>query len=76
MKPTYDNKCMITCTDNDNVAEAEVDRFEEKKFLDVFLAQNKIHMEWNGKVFVGNKHGYEFTTPGPEIFKVNLGRGR
>mgnify|MGYP007000322305 len=38
--------------------------------------QNKIHMEWNGKVFIGNKHGYEFTTPGPEIFKVNLGRGR
>ena len=75
MKPTYDNKCMITCTDNDNVAEAEVDRFEEKKFLDVFLAQNKIHMEWNGKVFVGNKLGMEFPTPGPEELATLKGRG-
>ena len=42
----------------------------------MFLAQNKIHMDWNGKVYVGNKLGMEFTTPGPEIFEVNLGRGR
>ena len=76
MASNYDNKCTITCTDNDNVAVAEVDRFEEKKFLDVFLAQNKIHMDWNGKVYVGNKLGMEFITPGPEIFEVNLGRGR
>ena len=55
MASNYDNKCTITCTDNDNVAVAEVDRFEEKKFVDVFLAQNKIHMDWNGKVYVGNK---------------------
>ena len=38
MASNYDNKCTITCTDNDNVAVAEVDRFEEKKFLDVFLS--------------------------------------
>ena len=76
MASNYDNKCTITCTDNDNVAVAEVDRFEEKKFLDVFLAQNKIHMDWNGKVYVGNNLGMEFTTRGPEIFEVNLGRGR
>ena len=76
MASNYDNKCTITCTDNDNVAVAEVDRFEEKKFVDVFLAQNKIHMDWNGKVYVGNKLGMEFTTPWPEIFEVNLGRGR
>ena len=76
MASNYDNKCTITCTDNDNVAVAEVDRFEEKKFVDVFLAQNKIHMDWNGKVYVGNQLGMEFTTPGPEIFEVNLGRGR
>jgi len=76
MASNYDNKCTITCTDNDNVAVAEVDRFEEKKFVDVFLAQNKIHMDWNGKVYVGNKLGMEFTTPGPEMFEVNLGRGR
>ena len=30
----YDNKCKIVCTDNDIVNEADVDRFEEKKFVE------------------------------------------
>ena len=76
MASNYDNKCTITCTDNDNVAVAEVDRFEEKKFVEVFIAQNRLKLLWNGSVYVGNKLGMEFTTPGPEIFEVNLGRGR
>ncbi len=75
MTTGHDNVCTVTCTDNDKVAEAEVDRFEEKKFLDIFLAQNKIHMEYNGRVYVGNKMGFEFTTPGPRVFQINRGRG-
>ncbi len=70
----YDNKCMVTCTDNDKVAEAEVDNFREKDSLTIFLATNKIHMKYNGSVYVGNQFGYEFTTPGPEIFHVREGR--
>ena len=46
-----------------------------KEFLDIFLATNKIHMEYNGRVYVGNKMGFEFTTPGPRIFQINKGRG-
>ena len=34
MPTEYDKTCTVTCTDNDKVAEAEVDRFEEKQFLD------------------------------------------
>ena len=49
MNNQYDNKCKITCTDNDIVNEAEVDRFEEKKFVDVFIAQNRIKLLWNGR---------------------------
>ena len=49
---THDNKCQITCTDNDIVNEAEVDRFEEKKFVEVFIAQNRLKLLWNGSVYV------------------------
>ena len=38
MRPTYDNKCMVTCTDNDKVAEAEVDYFKEKDSLTIFFS--------------------------------------
>tara|TARA_B100000212_G_scaffold137355_1_gene103495 strand:- start:550 stop:780 length:231 start_codon:yes stop_codon:yes gene_type:complete len=76
MNNQYDSKCKITCTDNDIVNEAEVDRFEEKKFVDVFIAQNRIKLLWNGRMYVGNKSGLEFTTPGPAIFEVKTGRGQ
>ena len=33
MPTDYDKVCTVTCTDNDKVAEAEVDRFQEKEFL-------------------------------------------
>ena len=71
-----DQKVIVTCTDNDIVYEAEVDRFEEKKFVEVFIAQNRLKLLWNGSVYVGNKSGLEFTTKGPAIYEVNQGRGR
>ena len=40
-----------------------------------FIATNKIHMRWNGKVYVGNAHGMEFTTAGPVQRKFNKTRG-
>ena len=71
----YDNKCVITCTDNDITNEAEVDRFEEKQFVEVFIAQNKLKLLWNGSVYVGNKSGLEFTTKGPAIYDIKQERG-
>ena len=71
----YDNKCVITCTDNDITNEAEVDRFEEKQFVEVFIAQNKLKLLWNGSVYVGNKSGLEFTTKGPAIYDIKQRRG-
>lgn len=75
MPTEYDKTCTITCTDNDRKIEAEVDRFEKNKFVDVYMAQNKIKMIWNGKVYVGNKMGLEFTTPGPKEYQINRNRG-
>jgi len=56
---------MLTNTRNDNVVECEVDNIRENTSLDAFVAGNKIHMRWNGNIFVGNALGMEFTTPGP-----------
>ena len=70
----FENKCMVTCTNNDKIVEAEVDNFRTKESMNVFMATNKIHMKYNGRVYVGNAFGYEFTTPGPESYNVKEGR--
>ena len=58
-----------------SIYKQHVDRFNKGQFVDVFMAQNKIKMMWNGKVYVGNKMGMEFTTPGPKEYQINKGRG-
>ena len=75
MKTVFENKCMVTCTNNDRIVEAEVDNFREKDSMNVFMATNKIYMKYNGRVYVGNAFGYEFTTPGPAELNINQGRG-
>ena len=70
----FENKCMVTCTNNDRIVEAEMDNFRAKDSMNVFMATNKIHMKYNGRVYVGNAFGYEFTTPGPESYNVKEGR--
>ena len=67
----FDNKAMLTNTRNEQSVEAEVDNVREDESLDAFIAHTKIHMRWNGKVYVGNAHGMEFTTPGPKSRTVN-----
>jgi hypothetical protein len=74
MKEIFDNKCMIKCTHNDKIVEAEIDNFKDKESMNVYMATNKIHMKYNGKVYVGNAFGMEFTTPGPESFVLKEGR--
>ena len=74
MKEVFENKCIVTCTNNDKVAEAEVDNFRVNESMNIFMATNKIHMKYNGRVYVGNAFGYEFTTPGPDSYNVKQGR--
>jgi|TARA_B100000768_G_scaffold179243_1_gene196554 hypothetical protein len=59
------NEVEITCTNNGKVVTAEIDNLKERQSLDAFIATNKIHMKWNGSVYVGNAFGMEFTTKGP-----------
>ena len=73
MRTIIDNKAMLTNTRNEQSVEAEVDNFREGVGFDAFLATNKISMRWNGKIFVGNAHGMEFTSPGPTVRYVKEG---
>jgi len=66
----YDNTALLTNTRNEQIVECEVDHFKEDKGFDAFVANNKIPMRWNGRIFVGNAHGMEFTSPGPKVYKV------
>ena len=75
MKRIFDNGVKLLCTDNDKEVTASIDNFKEGKSFNVYLATNKIHMKWNGRVYVGNAHGMEFTSKGPEYYDVPLTRG-
>jgi hypothetical protein len=70
----YEKTTIITNTRNNQSVEAEVDNVREQESLNVFLANTKIHMRWNGKTYVGNMAGMEFTTPGPKEIKKLRGR--
>lgn len=74
MKTIFENTCLVTCTNNDRVVEAEIDNFREKDSLNAYMATNKIHMKYNGRVYVGNAFGYEFTTQGPAEHNIKEGR--
>jgi hypothetical protein len=74
MRTIYEENCKLHCTDKDQIVEAVVMQYTPKDYLTVVLATNKIHMKWNGKLFVGNAAGLEFTTPGPNEINVKEGR--
>ena len=49
--------------------------FRPKQHLTAVLVANKIHMKYNGRLYVGNAVGMEFTSFGPEEHTVKKGRG-
>jgi len=57
----------VTCTDNDQVVDAELLGFQDKKFIDVTINTVRVRLVWTGKVYVGNMAGYEFTAKAPEV---------
>jgi len=74
MRIIVDDKAMLTNTRNEQSVEVEVDNFQEGKSFNAFIATNKIPMHWNGKIFVGNMHGMEFTSEGPTVRYIKEGR--
>ena len=79
MDSYFGKTAVLKNTRNDQEVECEVDNIRRtnkgvNESLDAFVVNNKIHMNWNGRVYVGNAHGMEFTTDGPKQFNTNKGR--
>lgn len=74
MKTVYGDTAILTNTRNEQSVEAEVDNVREHDSLNAFIANTKIHMKWNGKIYVGKMAGMEFTTPGPKQHTTKQGR--
>jgi len=70
MRQQFEKTATIINTRNDQSVEAEVDDIRVNESLNAFIANNKIHMRWNGRVYVGNAHGMEFTTDGPKELNI------
>ena len=49
--------------------DADVLSFGEGKFLSVAIAEMKISMTFNGKLYEGKAAGMHFTTSGPRVTK-------
>ena len=64
-KIVYDNFCKVTSTRTDVTVEVEADNMRPGVSFEAYVANNKIKMKWNGKVYVGNVSGMEFTSKGP-----------
>jgi len=57
----------VTCTDKDQVVEADLLGFQDKKFIDVTINTVRVRLNWAGRIYVGNMAGYEFTAQAPEV---------
>lgn len=72
----YSNKATLTNTNTDKKVEAEIADLKENVSLNAFVANEKIPMRWNGKVYVGNMFGMELVTTGPELIRTVNTKGR
>jgi len=70
MDSYFGKTAMLKNTRNEQEVECEVDNVRTNESLDAFVANTKIHLRWNGKVYVGNALGMEFTTDGPQEFNT------
>lgn len=70
----FDNKAILKNTNTGAEAEAEADSVKENISFNAYLAHQKIVMKWNGKTYVGNAFGMEFTSPGPKMINKLKGR--
>ena len=73
-KVVYAEEAIVTSTNTGTEVTAEIDNFKFEQHLDAFVAQQKIPMRWNGRVYVGNMHGMEFTSTGPKQSVKYTGR--
>lgn len=70
----YETTAVLTNTRTEAEVSAEVGELQEQKSLNAYIAGTKVHMVWNGKVYVGNAMGMELITSGPKLIRSIKGR--
>jgi len=72
----FETTAVLTNTHTDVNINAEVGEMKERQSFNAYLAGSKVHMTWTGKIYVGNAHGMELTSPGPKLIRTINTRGR
>jgi hypothetical protein len=72
----YETTAVLTNTRTEAQTEAEIGELKENESLNAYIAGNKVHMTWNGKIYVGNMFGMELTTAGPKLIRSVNTKGR
>ena len=72
----YSTTAELTNTRTDVTIEAEVADLREEESLNAFIAGEKVHMKWTGRIYVGNVHGMELITTGPKLIRSVNTKGR
>lgn len=76
MNNVYDNTAVLTNTNTDVTINAEVGEIKEHHSFNAYIAGTKVRMTWTGKIYVGNTHGMELTSPGPKLIRTVNTKGR
>jgi hypothetical protein len=72
----YETTAVLTNTRTDVTINAEVGELKENQSFNAYIAGTKVRFNWNGKVYVGNAHGMELTSPGPKLIRTVNTKGR
>lgn len=68
-KTTYEDTCVITCTDNDKKMNAEVLEFKEGQHCTVSVnraVKIQLYFDEHSDKYIGRSAGLEFITEGPK----------
>lgn len=69
----YSDRVIVKNTRTEAEVEAEVADFREHESLNAYVANEKINLRWNGRVYVGNMFGMELITEGPKQLGTTKG---
>ena len=73
---TYEDHCVITCTDNDKTMKADILEFREGQFCTVSInraVKIQLHFDQWSKKYIGRSAGLEFITEGPKGYETRQG---
>jgi len=65
-KIEYNDVCQMTSTLTDVSVEVEADNMKPGISFEAWVANQRIKLRWNGKIYVGRVANMEFTSMGPK----------